>query len=148
MSFSMSLMEIFLREKGFYNMILRGHDKNTTRCISETCKTFHKIVKKDMKRHYSDLSCIVIPRLFDNIVRMKMNIIYFTREDDEILDECDMILVKISKEITKQNKEEILKRMIENYDKYLIKAVIGRGYEKIINRYITLEYENFTRTIL
>jgi len=144
----MYLMEILERESGILEKILRGHNLNTTRCISETCKTFNKIIRNDMIRYYREYSKILIPKLFENTVKIKMSTIYYTRDDTDTINECDIMLINISHEINKKNFEEILERLLESYYNYLFKTIISNGDDKTIYRYILLEYENFLREIM
>lgn len=160
----MSLLDIFLKENEFSSIILNSHDINTTNCISLTCKTFNKIVENDMKKHYNNTISTIISNRFENIVKRKM--VYMCQFDsinddiDELkeavmeIEDCDEKLIKLSREITEENREKILTNMKDTYDEYLFNTkVLGgstwrSGYEYMLQTYIMQEYVNFMKNVL
>ncbi len=143
----MSFIELMKKEQGLLEVILTKHDTKVSACISSTCSLFQKIVKEDMSIHHNEYTKKRIPELFDEIVTNKMLSFITKKSEYKTLVEYDEDIEELSKQINDNNYDDILSRMKDTHNDYLIDTYTCGKYSYVFE-YIENEYANFITNVL
>lgn len=124
---------------------------NTCGTISNTCNIFNELVKEDMKKHYIEYSKKMIPQKIEKLTECKMFAYYKNPNNTKTyktVEEYDKEIEELSKQINKDNYDDILESMKKSYVSYMFESKISRGREYASYSFIENEYAMFIKNVL